>query len=318
MHIPQHIYSFNYHQTESKLCKLESRYLFNQEEKDKLLLSDVKADPSHSAFIKNRLDVISFSDDYETLISNIKQKEISQEGFKVEYLVFDGDSTVYPDRLDKLRDIGYRIQGFPDYYKPTTVYALCCHEGIWCFGILVKNNLAWHKHKQKPWAYSNSISTTIAKALVNIATKANKECRLLDGCCGVGTIMLEASFAGYMIEGCEINWKLCNNARENLAHFDYPANVYASDIKDIEKKYDAIILDLPYNLLSLATEEEMIHIIQSASRITDRMVVVSIADISDFISDAGFRVSDSCSVKKRGKKKFARRIWVCEKAVHSL
>lgn len=318
MHIPRYIYSFNYHQTESELCKLESRYLFNQKEKDKLLLTDVKSDPSHSAFIKNRLDVISFSDDYDTLISNIKQKEISREGFKVEYLVFDGDRTAYADRLDKLRDIGFSIHGVPDYYHPTTIYALCCYEGTWCFGVLVKNSFDWHKHNQKPCSYSNSISLHIAKALINIAANGNTDKKLLDGCCGVGTIMLEACFAGYEIEGCEINWKLCNNARENLTHFDYPANVKACDIQDIDKKYDAAILDLPYNLLSLATEEEMIHIIQSAAKLTGRMVIVSIADISDFISDAGFNVSDSCKVKKRGKKKFARRIWVCERVVRSL
>lgn len=313
MHIPKHIYSFNYHQTESELCKLESRMMFNQEEENKLLLSDVKAAPSSSAFIKSRLDVIATSPDYSTLIEKIEGERIKMEGFKVEYVVFDEDTTAYADRLDKLRDIGYRIEGFPDYYHPTTVYTLCCHEGIWCFGVLVKNNLDWHKHKQKPCSYSNSISTTIAKALVNIAARANKESRLLDGCCGVGTIMLEACFAGYMIEGCDINWKLCNNARENLSYFGYPAKVYASDVNDIDKRYDAAILDLPYNLLSLATEEEMAHIICSAAKLTDRMVIVSIADISDFINDAGFRVSDSCSVKKRGKKKFARRIWICEK-----
>ncbi len=312
MQIKKHIYSFGYDNTESDLCKLESRYIFKKEEKNKLLLSDIKAEPSSSAFIKKRLDVISFSKDYATLINEIKKESICMEGFKVEYLVFDGDTTEYAERLKKLKDIGFSIEGNPDYYNPIITYALCYYEGIWCFGILIKNNLSWYKHKEKPCSYSNSISINIAKALINIATKTNKEKTLLDACCGVGTIMLEACFAGNDIEGCDINWKVCRGARENLSHFNYTANVYRSDIKDISKRYDAAIIDLPYNLFSCATDNDVLHILESTAAITDRLVIVSTADITNLISKTGFVIVDYCSVSKRGKTNFARKIWVCE------
>ncbi len=303
---------YRYNDTESELCKLESRYIFNKEEKKKLLFSDIKVAPSNSAFIKKRLDIISFSKDYSTLINDIKKESICIEGFKVEYLVFDGDTTKYAERLNKLKDIGYSIEGYPDYYNPTITYALCYYKGIWCFGISIKNNFAWYKHKQKPCSYSNSISINIAKALVNIAAKANKEKDLLDACCGVGTIMLEACFIGNNIEGCDINEKLCNDARKNISYFNYTANIYCCDIKELNKKYDAAIIDLPYNLLSCATENDMLHIIKSAAAITDRLVIVSTSDITNLISNIGFSLSDYCSVSKRGKRSFARKIWVCE------
>ena len=314
MHIPKHIYSFNYHETEEELCKLESRYMFGQEMKDKLLLSDLEADPARSAFIKHRLDVVSYAEDYATLLSDIKAKRICKEAFKVEYVMVEGDTTEYAERLAKIRDIGFSITGFADYYHPTILYALCHYEGIWCFGVLIKNNLEWLKHKQKPCSYSNSISSSIAKALVNIAAKANKEHRLLDVCCGVGTIMLEACFTGNNIEGCDINWKLCNSARANLSHFDYVANIYTSDIHDISERYDTAIIDLPYNWSVPATAEEITHIIESAADITDRLVIVSTSDITSFISHAGFSISDLCSISKQGKTTFARKIWVCERA----
>lgn len=308
-----YIYSFSYDNTEGELCKLESRYIFNKEEKNKLLFSHIKAEPSSSAFIKKRLDISLFSKDYSTLINEIKKESICVEGFKVEYLVLDGDTTKYAERLDKLRDIGYSIEGNPEYYNPTITYALCHYDDIWYFGVLVKNNFAWHKHNQKPNSYSNSININIAKALVNIASKANKEKKLLDACCGVGTIMLEACFAGNNIEGCDINWKVCRQARENLSHFSYTTNVYRSDIKDINNRYDAAIIDLPYNLFSCADDNTILHIIESSVEITDRLVIVSISDISDLINQAGLRISDYCSVSKKGKANFARKIWICEK-----
>jgi len=308
-----YIYFFSYDTTESELCKLESRFIFNKEEKNKLLLSDVKAEPSSSAFIKKRLEIILFSEDYSALINEIQRERICAEGFKVEYLVVDGDKTAYAQRLEKLKDIGYCIEGNPEYYKPTITYALCCYEGIWCFGELVKNSFAWYKHKEKPYSYSNSINTNIAKALVNIAAKANKEKKLLDACCGVGTIMLEACFTGNNIEGCDINWKVCRQARANLSHFNYTTNVYRSDIKDISNRYDAAIIDLPYNLFSYADDETTSHIIESTVEITDRLVIVSTSDIENLINNAGLTISDSCSVRKSGKANFTRKIWVCEK-----
>ena len=313
MYKSKHIYIFTYDNTEDELCKLESRYLFDQEEQNRLVFSDVKVEPSSSAFIKSRLDVISKSEGYSALIDEIKKENISSEGFKVEYLIFDGDTTSYKSRLGKLRDIGYSIEGNPDYYNPITTYAVCCCEGVWYFGILIKNNFDWHKHNNKPCSYSNSIGVNTAKSLVNIAAQGDKAASLIDACCGVGTIMLEACFAGFSIEGCEINWKICRNARENLAHFDYSTEVFRADIKDISKRYDAAIIDLPYNLVSVATESEVFHIIESTAEITDRMVIVSTSDITDFITKVGFSISDHCSVSKRGKRKFARRIWVCER-----
>lgn len=318
MPINKHIYSFSYENTESELCKLESRYIFNKEEKNRLLFSDLIVEPSDSAFIKSRLDIISFSKDYARLINKIKKENICIEGFKVEYLVFDSDTTEYRERLKKLKDIGWSIEGIPDYYNPIKTYALCYYEGVWCFGILIKDNFAWHLHKQKPCSYSNSISISIAKAIVNIAAEANKEKKLLDACCGVGTIMLEACFSGNNIEGCDINEKIAKNARENLSHFNYTANVYHCDIKDISKKYDAAIIDLPYNLFSNATDTDIMHIIEATAEITDRLVIVSTSDITNLIFNAGLRISDYCTVSKSGKRNFTRKIWVCERNVSDL
>lgn len=313
MQINKYLYSFTYDNTEKELSRLESRSIFNKEETNKLLFSDVQIKPSSSAFIKNRLEIISFSEDYASLIIEIKKKRICMEDFKVEYLVIKGDPTEYQQRLEKLKDIGYSIDGNPDYYNPTTTYALCNYDGIWFFGILIKDKFAWQKHQKKPYNYSNSISINIGKTLVNIAGNANQEKTLLDACCGAGTILLEACFAGRNIEGCDINWKLCRDARKNLSHFNYIAKIYRSDIKDITKRYDAAIIDLPYNLLSSATEQDVKSIIASSSEITDRLVIVSTTDITKVIENIGFTISDYCVVPKKGNTKFVRRIWICEK-----
>ena len=316
MQANNHLYFLIYDHHEREISKLESKYIFGKEDKGKLLLTNKVVEPSDSAFLKKRLDIIRSSDDYMNLIKQIKDEQICAEGFKVEYLVLDGDTTGYAHRLEKLRDIGYVIEGNPDYRKPKITFALCYHGGTWLFGQLIKNNYDWLKHKQKPYSFSNSIHINIAKALINIAAQGDKSKTLLDTCCGVGTIMLEACFAGNNIEGCDINWKVCRQARSNLAHFNYGKQVFRSDIKDINNKYDAAIIDLPYNLFSNVDENNALHIIESASEISNRLIIVSIADIEDVITHVGLTLQDCCRVGKSGKASFTRKIWVCEKNSH--
>ncbi len=308
----RYIYSYKYDTHNDQLCKLESRQIFDKEENNNLLFSDIKVDPSISPFIKKRFEIIICSEDYSDLLDKIRNENIEIDGFKVEYLVLDGDSTSYPERLNKLKEVGFCIEGDPDYYTPLITYSICKYNDFWYFGLLEKHNKDWFKHKNKPCSFSSAINMDIAKTLVSIASKGNKGIRLLDACCGVGTVMLEACIAGFDIEGCDINWKAVKYTRENLAHYNYEARVYRSDIKDLKTKYDTIIVDLPYNLYTFSNGTITFNIIDSVAKLATRIVIVSTLDIETMINKSGLKVSDFCSVEKKGKK-FSRNIWVCEK-----
>ena len=315
MPIQRYIYTFrrDYHNME--LCKLESRQLFGREVEDTFLFSDVKIDPSISPFIKTRFEIISSSKNYSSLLKNIESEKIKIEGFKAEYIILDGDTTRYTERLEKLKDLGYRIDGLPDYYNPTVIYALCQYEETWHFGLLIKHNTGWYKHKTKPYSFSNSINMDIAKSLVCIASKGNKTHKLLDACCGVGTIMLEACISGFRIEGCDINQKACSNTEKNLAHYEYDALVFCTDIKDHNMSYDAAIIDLPYNLFTYSNDAIALNLIKSTANLAPRVVIVSTSDIRSLIEQSGLELTDLCTVAKKGKSLFARKVWVCEKEI---
>lgn len=277
------------------------------------MFSETCIDPSLSPFIKNRVQIISYSENYPEFLTLIKAEQIKTKGFKVEYIVLKGDSTEFNVRRDKLKDIGYCIDAEPNFSSPTITYAIGYYNTVWYFGILEKPNPGWHIHKNKPCSFSNSINMDIAKSLVSLALKGNTSKKLLDACCGVGTIILEACFLGIDIEGCDINPRACTYTKKNLAHYNYSAVVHCSDIKDLDKKYDSIIIDLPYNLYSYSTDLITANIIESAARLSKHLVIVSVADIKTIISNSGLKIKDSCCVEKRGKSKFSRIIWICER-----
>lgn len=280
---------------------------------DKVLFSNTKVDPSISPFIKNRIEILIIEDDYSILIQKVKAANIQMEGFKVEYVILNGDFREREERREKLKDIGYNITGEPNFVKPTITYSLSNHLNKWYFGVLTQHNMEWQKHKKKPCSFSNSIGMDIAKSLLSTASKGDKNNKILDACCGVGTIMLEACIAGFKIEGCDINPKRCEQTKNNLNHFNYSAKIHCLDVKDLSNYYNAAIIDLPYNLYSFSNNEIISGIITSTSKLTPRLVIVSTSDVAQFIKDTGFSITDSCTVEKRGKSKFQRTIWVCEK-----
>lgn len=308
-----HIYTFNFNFHLMSLFQLETRQIFGKEAHRKLLFSEKKIDPSISPFIKYKFDILFTANNYSDLLNQLESLEISKEGFKAEYLVLDGDNTDYRERLNKLRDIGMRIEGLPNYKNPTIIYSICKTDDSWYFGILEKHNRDWYKHKNKPHSFSNSLSMDIAKSLVCIASKGDKSVPLLDGCCGVGTVMLEACIAGFTIEGCDISPNSTRYAAQNLSYYGYQATIHHKDIKDLLGTYDTVIIDLPYNLYSYSDDAITSNIIASAASISKRVIIVSITDISDVIHETNMRIIDFCTVEKKGKSTFKRSIWVCVK-----
>ena len=307
-----YIYSFKHDVHHEELCKLESRQLF-EEELNRVLFSNTKIDPSISAFITNRFEIILSADDYDTLLEKIRAENIHHPGFKAEYTVLEGDPMEYPERLVRSRDIGTIVGGKPDFKNPVIIYSICKFNDVWYFGILVKRKTDWRKHQNKPYSFSNSLDIHIAKSLVSIASNGNKNVKLLDACCGVGTVMLEACYAGLEIEGCDNNVKAIINTRNNLEHYKYSSISYYSDVKDLTQKYDAAIIDLPYNLYSYSNDIITTNIIESVVKLTSRVIIVSKSDIEAVINNFGLKINDFCNVEKRGRSSFKRSIWVCEK-----
>ncbi|HCY45125.1 MAG TPA: hypothetical protein DHU89_00475, partial [Flavobacteriales bacterium] len=245
----------------------------------------------------------------------LKEENVCATGFKAEYMVLEGDPTEYTERLKKLKDIGTIIEGKPDVQNPSIIYSICNTKDIWYFGVLIKRKTDWRKHINKPYSFSNSLCIHIAKTLASVSSKGDKTTKLLDACCGVGTVLLEACYSGLSIEGCDINLKSIKHTTQNLEHYKYTSTVHCMDVKDLTQQYDAAIIDLPYNLYSYSDDVITTNIIESAVKLSARIVIVSKSDIKAAITKSGLKIIDFCTVEKRGRSTFTRSIWVCEKEV---
>jgi tRNA G10 N-methylase Trm11 len=148
----------------------------------------------------------------------------------------------------------------------------------------------------------------VARAVVNIAVPVVDGTRLIDPCCGIGTVVIEALSMGIDATGFDNNPLAVRGARVNLAHFGMPDVVRLADMRSLGGRYDSAIVDLPYNLCSVISAGERLEILESARRLADRIVIVTTGMIDDSLAQAGLVIEDRCVVRKG---RFERQIILC-------
>jgi tRNA G10 N-methylase Trm11 len=163
-------------------------------------------------------------------------------------------------------------------------------------------------HNIKPFSYSNALKVNVSRALVNIAVGNNIGSNVVDPCCGIGTVIIEAISMQINIKGYELNSYIAENAKANLRYFGFDDVITIGDMHDIDQKFDVAIVDLPYGIFTKVTSEEQLAIMSTARRIATKMVIITFEDMKQQIISVGFHIDDRCTVSKGT---FERHIFIC-------
>lgn len=294
---------------EESLCAMELKVLLNSSMKNKYVFSDVYVDPSRSPFIKEMICIKYQEKSLEKILEKIKSDKLYYEDFKVCYLRLEKNEIEYSERLDSMKKIGFAIEGEANLHSPKILFGVTKVDGNWIFGEYKKNNFEWHIHDNKPYEYSNALTIRVARALVNIAVGNDMDTKLVDPCCGVGTVVIEALSMGIDIKAYELNSSIAENAKRNIEFFGYDNVVTHGNMHDINQIYDTAIVDIPYGLFTPITYEEQVAIINTSRRIAKKLILVAFEDMSTCIKEAGFDIEDICYVCKG---KFKRFIYICK------
>lgn len=310
-----YLYTVNYQSYEKDLCNFEMTAIFGEKKEGKTFCSIKEVDPSISAYIRNRLTVMCKESSLDAVVNWLIDHKLSSSEFMVKYYSLMSDDPEYKNRKKICETIGFRIQGFPNFKAPRITYGITFYEGYWYFGVYIINNQQWREHINKPFSYSSSLGINMAKAAANIASGGDKTKKMIDPCCGVGTVVLEGVFAGYDIVGAEIKSKVAEKARANLEHYGYETIITTCDIGHINEMYDVSIVDLPYGNFSLASGEDQMYIIGHALRISKKLVLIASEDMSERLTLEGMMIEGHCKVSKKAVKSFARYIYILHKDV---
>jgi 16S rRNA G966 N2-methylase RsmD len=304
-------YTFSHKDGEAALCKLEQRSVFGVEASEEGgLLSHIRFDPSRSPFIRQRLSVLYETDSLEELVRLVDGLEAGQRTFKVRYVKTERPVDYGEQRRIEAR-LGAVIRGLVDVREPGILYGVAQAGGSWLFGVHESAEAVWLRHQNKPQGYSTALNTRVARAVVNMAIPDGDTSgrTLVDPCCGIGTVLVEALSMGIDAVGSDLNPLAVKGARINLAHYGLPNVVKVQDVSAVQGSFTAAVVDLPYNLCSVSPPEEQLRILHHVRTIAERAVIVTTEDVDGLLAESGFRVTDCCGIPKG---KLLRKVLVCE------
>ena len=309
-----YLYSFAWRNDEYELSRLEMRTFFNFDVKGNVLISERKIKPSRSPYMRTRLDIWHEADSIEQLAELAQSITLGEQTFKI-HCLNNSEDAIEPKlsrtvRNDWMRKIGYAIPAEPDLEHPDMTLGLIQYEERFYLGELFYGETVWLHHMQKPEMYSTALSTKDARAIVNIAAPYPEGLKIIDPCCGIGTVLVEAMSMGIAIEGRDVNKRVVWGSRINLRHFGFEPNVEIGPIEEASEGYDVAIIDMPYNLFTHISKDLQQSIITNASRIAKRVIIVTIETMDDMIEQAGLSIIDRAVVKKGT---FERQVLVCER-----
>ncbi|RJE87641.1 RNA methyltransferase [Paenibacillus sp. 1011MAR3C5] len=299
------IYTYARHEDEEELCALELRSLFGEAAaiSHGIVASQVSDDSpsvSRSPFFKRRIQIIEEAASLSELKEQLARLKPLEGTFKVLYTVGD-EHHAYEDRRLLERSAGSVLKGQAEMRRPDMLFGLVRYKGSWLFGPCEEAESIWLRHQSKPQNYSTALPTRAARAMVNIAAGGSnpQSLRMVDPCCGMGTVLIEAMSMGIAMDGIDRNPLAVRGARLNLAHFGYPDTVRLGDMRDeTKRRYDAAVVDMPYNLCSVLPEEESLEMLRSVRRLAERAVIVTTEDMTDRFKKADFRLKNQIRLTK--------------------
>jgi len=304
----KYLYTTNYSKDEEGLCRMEMKCLFSKALEEKHLFSDIYVDPSRSPFIKKCISIMYTGETVQEIVDQIVVDKLTSMDYKVAYFNASVENMGFREGRSIEYLIGFNILGEAEMKEPKIIFGITKVDNKWIFGECEGNTAEWLLHNRKPFSYSNALKVNVSRALVNIAVGNNIECRVVDPCCGIGTVLIEAISMQINIKGYEMNSYIAKNAKANLRYFGFDDIITIGDMHDINQKFDVAIVDLPYGIFTKVTSLEQLAIMSTARRIADKMVIITFENMEQQITSVGFHIDDRCTVSKGT---FERHIFIC-------
>lgn len=133
------------------------------------------------------------------------------------------------------------------------------------------------KNQERPFSSPISLDPVLARVLVNLSGVKPGQ-HLIDPFCGTGGILIEAGLCGVGVHGLDVQEEMVEGAEKNLEEY----GVIVHDLKEgdvenapelFDRKFDAVVTDLPYGKASKAEGEPVEDFLEVAPELADGKIV---------------------------------------------
>ena len=271
-----------------------------------ITISERCVDVTRGAYVKSCMKILCEGGDITEVCGQIETSGLYAEDFRVS--VVKRPRRLAADTMKIAHVVGGVIGGTVCLARPRVVFlVVITNEKVWMGRLLSESDSSWFVHRKRPYMTSSALPTRLARAIVNLI--ADPSDRLVDPCCGTGTIVLEAARMGMRVVGYDINPKMVMATQGNLAHHNLDASVLLGDARQISEPFDALATNLPYGIMLDRTSIQDREILQNLSNVAPKAAFVAIQDLSEPLEDLGYRIQQIVHAPKQN---LVRRIYITD------
>ena len=271
-----------------------------------IAISETCVDVRRGAYVKSCMEILFEGGSVSEICAQVEAAQLYADDFRVS--VVKRPRHLKADTMKIAHIVGGVIGGNAHLTQPCVVFlVVITAERIWLGRVLSESDNRWVTHRKRPYVTSSSLPTRLARTIVNLIACPSD--RLVDPCCGTGTIVLEAAQMGMEVVGYDVNPKMVKATQANLAHYGLNVEVHLDDARRIGGRFDALATDLPYGIMLTRDTLQDWEILQNLRSIAPKAAFVALRDLSRPLTDLGYRLRQIVHVPKQS---IVRRIFITD------
>lgn len=261
----------------------------------RIFAADTLVDIARTGYINAGMELIASGRTVAEVCERVRPLGIAADRFGIEVMRV-------PRGLDVSRHetgdaFGKVIEGKPDLTNPLVKFIVfATATGVWFGRTIDFARHDWERFVKKPHDFSSALPVRNARAICNLVIRGGE--RIIDPCCGTGTILIQAATLGARITGYDINPKMVASANANLEHFGLPRVASQGDAAELAGEYDLLITNIPYGNMSEITPEKAERLLANILRLAPRGVIVAGDDLTAQIQSHGVQVTRRIELRK--------------------
>lgn len=261
----------------------------------RLLWARAGVDLARSAYVAECCRLLARGDTLEEMLAAAVKLGLRMDRFRVHARKERGIAAPGSQQIE--RAVADTIAGHPDLSRPAIELIVQASAREWLLGELVSRTAnAWLGHEQRPFQYSSALPPRIARAMVNLVAAPGD--RIIDPCCGSGTVLVEAGYMGIEPFGWEINRAVAEQAAANVCHHGQAAWLIVGDGRTARGSWDGAVLDLPYGISSVRRDDVCRGLVARALEVARLVAIVSVADLEPLLAEHGAEILGDATIVK--------------------
>jgi len=273
----------------------------------KLVQAERPIDIARTAYVLCGLELLASGAGIAETCEKLRDTGLASDGFAIEVRRIPRGLKVH--RRDTANALALAIDGGPNLDDPRERFlAFVTADGVWFGRTLEAGEPEWRRLARKPHDFSSALPTQAARAICNLFVRGGE--RVVDPCCGSGTLLIHAASLGAKVTGYDINQKMVWATNKNLAHFGFEPAAAVGDAAEIEGEFDVLVANVPYGRMAPTSDEKLARMVTNIAKLAPRGAIVALSDQSEAIEASGGVVRE---VIRLAKFSVTRRIFIYER-----